>query len=141
MTTASKKEIERIGFGVTADSDEYAPYLHFSDRILVKVFENRKTVIQEEYFSNPYAKELKEKFPKPSALGDSIPDDEMELLTKTAKFFKEQCNVKYLYGKHITYFLRVACERAGQYFSTAEVSPQKIIERFIDARTLAGFRD
>ncbi|MCU0287203.1 MAG: hypothetical protein MUF15_12515 [Acidobacteria bacterium] len=141
MAEDKKKEtvVERIGFGVKADSDKYPKFIPHADRFLVIELENRKNVISRTYYDNPYARIMQEKFPKPSNLGDIISKEEMEILTNLAKFVKEELKLKYLYGYRISYFFRVAMEKIGQHFNDDNASPDEHIKRFIDARQLAGF--
>ncbi|HLP57402.1 MAG TPA: hypothetical protein VK186_01165 [Candidatus Deferrimicrobium sp.] len=134
-----EKVIERIGFGVKADSDDYPAYITIADRFLVIELENRKNIISRTYYDNPYAKIMQEKFPKPTDLGDRISKEEMEILTNLAKFVKEELKLKYLYGYYISYFFRNALERIGQHFNDDATKPDVHIKRFIDARELAGF--
>lgn len=141
MPVDKKKEtvIERIGFGVKANNDNYPSYFPHSDRFLVIELENRKNVLSRTYYDNPYAKIMKEQFPKPANIGDHCSKEEFEILTNLAKYIKEELKVKYLYGHDISYFLRLALERVGQHYNDVPDGPDEHIKRFIDARELAGF--
>ena len=136
-----EKIIERMGFGVLADKDIYPRHFTNSDRILIIELENRLNVVGREYLPNPFVEIIKEKYPVTTPFGEKIQPEEMEIYTKLAKFIKEECRVKYLYGRHINYFLRVAFDRIKQHFNDTTDSPQVHIDRFIEARALAGFRD
>jgi hypothetical protein len=139
MQRGTKREIELMGFGVLADKDKYSRYLIHADRILIIRLENRKNVLKREYLVNPCAEIAKKKFPKPTPFGEKIPEEEKKLCTEFARFIKEECKVKYLYGIGITYFLRIAFDRIGQHYNNTATPPGKQIDIFIDSRELAGF--
>jgi hypothetical protein len=134
-----EKVIERFGFGVQADRDVYPMHFTNSPRILIISLENRKNVVSREYVPNPFYEIIMEKYPVPTPFGEKCSSEEMEIYTKLAHFIKEECRIKYIHGKHINFFLRLAFDKINQFFNDTNEKPQVHIDRIIEARTLAGF--
>jgi hypothetical protein len=132
--------IERLGYGVMADSEEMPNIFSHSDRFLIIDLKNRKEIVFEEYRKNPHAKIIKKKYPMPTPLGDSISDEEFQLYMDIAEILKD---CKYVNGKNLGYFPKTAMEKLGIFYVMKNVdeSPRDDIKGMIEDRALAGFRD
>jgi len=134
-----REEIERIGYGVIADQDEYPHVFSHSDRFLIVDLKNRKEVVMREYRPNPYAEICKTKYAKPAFIGEKISDEELEIYQKIAEIVKDCYHVL---GKNFGSYPIKALQDAGtDFLMTNSYNPQEHIERLIKARYIAGYRD
>lgn len=134
-----RHEIERIGFGIKADKDEFAGIFSHSDRFLIVDLKLRKEVILREYRPNPYAKICREKYAMPSLLGDSPSDEELEIYRKMTEIVTD---CLYVHGKNFGYYMVRAFEVAKiELIMLSSHEPEEWIESLIEARYMAGYRD
>ncbi|MEN8215906.1 MAG: hypothetical protein ABFS56_05930 [Pseudomonadota bacterium] len=135
---SDRVEIERIGFGIVADEDKTAYIFAHADRFLVFDLKNRKEVTLREYRPNPYAEICKQKYPKPSVIGDHPSDEEVEIYRKMADILKD---CKTIWGYNFGNYVYNALEAAGCNPIMCDRDPQETIDSLIEARYLAGYRD
>jgi len=135
-----KHEIERLGFGIKADKDEFADIFSHSDRFLIVDLKLRKEVIFREYRPNPYAKICREKYAMPSLLGDSPSDEELEIYQKMTEIVTD---CLYVHGKNFGYYMVRAFEEVAkiELIMLSSHEPEEWIESLIEARYMAGYRD
>ena len=134
-----KDKIERIGYGIIADKDEYPHVFSHSDRFLIIDLKNRKEVIMREYRPNPYAEICKTKYAMPACIGDEISDEELEIYQKIAEIVKDCDRVL---GKNFGSYPVKALQDAGtDFLMTNSYNPQDHIESLIESRYIAGYRD
>lgn len=132
------KEVERIGFGVLADSNKRPYIFSHSDRFWVVDLKNRKEVIYSEYRPNPYAEICRNKYSKPSVIGDNPEPEELEIYLKMAQILSD-CDT--VWGYNYGNYVMLALEGAGTDPIMTDREPEKIIQSLIDARRYAGYRD
>jgi len=132
-------EIQRMGFGVIADADEYAEFFTHSDRFLIVDLKRRKEVILREYRPNPYVAICKEKYGRKELEFFKNDKEEQEIYRQIAEIVKD---CKYVTGKNFGYFVKMALEKAGteSMLSNFE-NPQEWIDSLIENRAYAGYRD
>jgi predicted Fe-Mo cluster-binding NifX family protein len=134
-----KPEIERIGFGVTADKDIHPRIFSHSDRFLVVDLKLRKEIILREHRPNPYGKICREKYTMPSLLGDHPSDEELEIYRNVAEILKD-CD--YVRGKNFGNYVVYALEKAGvEAMMSSSHEPDEWIDSLIESRYAAGYRD
>ncbi|HLC15060.1 MAG TPA: hypothetical protein VJL89_02390 [Thermodesulfovibrionia bacterium] len=130
--------IEKICFPIMEDKDELTYLYSHSDRFLVIVLKDRKDILSKEYRPNPYGKICREKYPEPTALGDKISEEELELYRNMAEIVKD-CT--YVYAKNFGYYPFKALEKAGTDYIMANSEPWEKINWLIKDRAFAGFKD
>jgi len=135
---SDRVEIERIAFGIVADEDKTAYIFAHAARFLVIDLKNRKEVIFREYRPNPYAEICKQKYPKPSVIGDNPSDEEVEIYRKMAEILKDCKTVR---GYNFGNYVYNALEAAGCNPIMTDHQPQETIDSLIEARYIAGYRD
>jgi predicted Fe-Mo cluster-binding NifX family protein len=132
-------EIERIGFGVKADEDEYPEFFTHSDRFLIVDLKRRKEVVLREYRPNPYVATCKEKYGRKALELYYGEDEELEIYRQIAEIVKD---CKYVGGKNFGYYVKMALEKAGTGPMMMNYeNPQEWIDSLIEERALAGYTD
>jgi len=133
-------ELERIAFGVMADKDEYPYVFSHSDRFLIVDLKRRKEIIAREYRPNPYAQICREKYTKPTFIGENISDEEWEIYQKIGEILKD---CKYVGGRNFGNYTVKALQEAGTDFMMMNepFQPYSWIDSLIEARYMAGYRD
>lgn len=131
-------KIERIGFGVVADENKSAEIFAHADRFLVIDLKNRQEVTFREYRPNPYAEICKQKYPKPSVIGDHPSEEELEIYRKYAEILKD---CKTIRGGNFGNYVSNALSATGANTILSDWDPQETIDSLIESRYLAGYRD
>ncbi|HDN25821.1 MAG TPA: hypothetical protein ENG03_01730 [Thioploca sp.] len=132
-------EIQRMGFGVIADEDEYPEFFTHSDRFLIVDLKNRKEVILREYRPNPYVAICKAKYGRKELEFFKNNKEEREIYRQIAEIVKD---CKYVAGKNFGYYVKMALENAGtSSMITSFDNPQEWIDSLIENRIYAGYTD
>ena len=135
---SNEVEVERIGFGIVADEDKSAGIFAHADRFLVVDLKNRKEITFREYRPNPYAEICKQKYPKPSVIGDHPADEEVEIYRKIAEILKD---CKTIRGMNFGNYVYNALSATGANAIMSDRDPEETIDSLIESRYAAGYRD